>query len=225
MVLYAEIFVFLREVLEWYQQKRWKRVVQSFNESLHKDFQSRIDEIAKVAQKMKDAMFFGLAAEVRVGRMGIDNVGSDLADLQIRQRRNEEEVRYMRERTREQMRAIEDAQERKALLIEQQSPERQKELAHYVVSFLKATFTEQVLTQSLEQLSGGLTVGAPVVSNEPSKGEQAATLTAAVQEADSRSVGSDAGADHNRFSPLGRSFQEKSYAYSCRSYCRPLGAR
>ena len=81
MELYAHVFDFFKEILNWYGTKRLKRYFKSFNEDLYDKFQAKIVDIQQIAQRMKDRAIGGQSAEVRVTRRTNEQVLAQVQQL------------------------------------------------------------------------------------------------------------------------------------------------
>jgi hypothetical protein len=72
--LYAEIFLFLSELLDYLSQKRRKRLLDSFNEDLYKRFEDQLAAIQKKAAKVQTLAVQGSRAELRATRLELESV-------------------------------------------------------------------------------------------------------------------------------------------------------
>jgi hypothetical protein len=67
--LYAHIFLFLTDALDWYMKKRRKRLTDSFNERFMKEFEDEIENIKRFSKRIKRKVAHNSAAEQRVTRL------------------------------------------------------------------------------------------------------------------------------------------------------------
>lgn len=81
MELYAHIFKFFRDVMQWYLSKVHKRLIKSFNEDLFDVFEAQIDSIRDIARHIKEVGQLGQAGEVRIVRYGIEDIRAGVEEL------------------------------------------------------------------------------------------------------------------------------------------------
>lgn len=71
--LYAHIFLFLTSIMDWIMQKRYKRMLDSFNQNFMERFKVDIDLIKSHAERVRQLAAQASRAEVRVSRLTADN--------------------------------------------------------------------------------------------------------------------------------------------------------
>jgi chaperonin cofactor prefoldin len=112
--LYAEIFLFLSDLLDYLLQKRRKRLLDSFNEDLFNKFEDQISNIEKKAAKVQRLAAQGSRAELRATRLELENVKQHIiagqkgearlrAELTARADRLEAELARAREQRKHEM--------------------------------------------------------------------------------------------------------------------------
>lgn len=75
MDLYANIFSYLSNALDWYLTRFWKRALKSFKEDLYEEFKDQISNICKIAQNIRNhASVLGQGAQMH-------NLQAQLQDL------------------------------------------------------------------------------------------------------------------------------------------------
>ncbi|PVH75852.1 hypothetical protein DL98DRAFT_643162 [Cadophora sp. DSE1049] len=114
--LYANIFIFLRDAMLWYQRKSRARSLLSFKEDFYDDFETKISEIRAIAASMSQRASVSLGAEVRYSRLQSEKLATDLKfELEGFQREIAESRRREIQLTRER---AEEAKERQLLKLE-----------------------------------------------------------------------------------------------------------
>ncbi|KAK7984660.1 hypothetical protein PG988_002282 [Apiospora saccharicola] len=71
--LYAEIFLFLSDLMDYLTKKRLKRLLDAFNEDLYKRFEDRIRDIGRRASKIQRLAEQGSRAELRAVRLELEH--------------------------------------------------------------------------------------------------------------------------------------------------------
>lgn len=79
--LYAHVFLFLSGVMDWVMEKRFKKLLDSFNENFLKSFDDQIAKIRGKAEFIRSLAAAGSHAEVRVARLTAEETRVDLAEL------------------------------------------------------------------------------------------------------------------------------------------------
>lgn len=75
MDLYANIFSYLSNALDWYLTRFWKRALKSFKEDLYEEFKDQISNICRIAQNIRNhASVLGQGAQMH-------NLQAQLQDL------------------------------------------------------------------------------------------------------------------------------------------------
>ena len=72
--LYASVFSFLRQALGWYEDKRRKRLLNSFNENFYESFSDTIDEIRRIGRLIHTKGMIANHAETRDTRIMVENI-------------------------------------------------------------------------------------------------------------------------------------------------------
>jgi hypothetical protein len=84
--LYASVFGFLRKALGWYEDKRKKRLLNSFNENFYETFSDTVEEIRRIGRLISSKGMIANHAENRDMRVMIENIANrqkeDLAEDQ-----------------------------------------------------------------------------------------------------------------------------------------------
>ena len=89
--LYAHIFVFLSDVMDWVTEKRRKRLLDSFNESLFQKFEGQIDKIKYKSEMIRNRAAQSSRAEQRATRLELEDLSRDVRlGLQGEERRHAE---------------------------------------------------------------------------------------------------------------------------------------
>lgn len=76
--LYAHVFLFLTDTLNWYLKKRRKRLLDSFNENFLSEFDKEIENIKRKSEIIKRKAGQNIAAEQRVTRVIVEETHKDL---------------------------------------------------------------------------------------------------------------------------------------------------
>jgi hypothetical protein len=72
--LYASVFSFLRQALAWYEDKRRKRLLNSFNENFYGTFSDMIEEIRRIGRLIHMKAMIANHAETRDVREMVEEV-------------------------------------------------------------------------------------------------------------------------------------------------------
>jgi hypothetical protein len=75
--LYSSIFSFLRKALGWYEDKRRKRLLHSFNENFYNVFSDSIDEIRRIGRLIHTKGMIANHAETRDVRVMIEKMANE----------------------------------------------------------------------------------------------------------------------------------------------------
>lgn len=78
---YAEIFLFLSDVMSWMTRKRRERLMDSFKEDFNKRFEDQVEKITAISEKMRTLAALGTSAEQRVVRLSVEKMESDIQDI------------------------------------------------------------------------------------------------------------------------------------------------
>jgi hypothetical protein len=72
--LYASVFSFLRQALRWYEDKRRKRLLYSFNENFYEAFSDTIEEIRQIGRLIHTKGMIANHAETRDVRVMVESI-------------------------------------------------------------------------------------------------------------------------------------------------------
>jgi hypothetical protein len=72
--LYASVFSFLRQALGWYEDKRRKRLLNSFNENFYESFSDTIEEIRRIGTLIHTKGIIANHAETRDMRIMVEKI-------------------------------------------------------------------------------------------------------------------------------------------------------
>jgi len=72
--LYASVFSFLRQALGWYEDKRRKRLLNSFNENFYESFSDTIEEIRRIGRLIHTKGMIANHAETRDTRIMVEKI-------------------------------------------------------------------------------------------------------------------------------------------------------
>ncbi|OJJ42805.1 hypothetical protein ASPZODRAFT_155064 [Penicilliopsis zonata CBS 506.65] len=109
--LYAHIFLFLSSVMDWLMEKRYKRMLDSFNESFSARFDNETSAIHHRAGQIRELAERGARAEGRITRLTVEELQSDIRlGLQNRAREQADRV-YWEQRIEQQMAHLVERQE------------------------------------------------------------------------------------------------------------------
>jgi len=126
--LYANIFIFLRDAMLWYQRKSRARALLSFKEDFYDDFETKISEIRTIARSVSQRVLLGLGAEVRYTRLQSEKDATDFRiGLEGMKREMAELKRQAGQRARER---AEEAEEKKRLELE--APARFRDFMKFI---------------------------------------------------------------------------------------------
>lgn len=109
--LYANIFLFLASIMDWISEKRFKRLLDSFSDSLTQRFDDEIKRIERKAEFVRLQAAQNSRAELRVTRLELGDLGRDVrigleaneryqAELLYHAQRNARILEEMQQRTR-----------------------------------------------------------------------------------------------------------------------------
>lgn len=145
--LYAHIFLFLKDVMSWFIDKHWKRILNSLREDFYSDFEEQVANIRQIAAQVKHRADMGASAEQRVTRISVEETRAELADLRSDLRlflggyaRDKAEIAYAMNSLDRKARIEE--QQKQTLKIE--ATKRSQRLA----DFIAADMTELLLEQA-----------------------------------------------------------------------------
>lgn len=150
MTLYGLVFRFLTDVIGWYNEKTYKKVLKSFSENLHKDFEQQVEDILKCARAIKDrALILGQGAELRYTRLASEAAQKLLADVHT-EHQSFQHLTTIRwnEARREQSRIL-DLQQRRLLA----SADQRQDLAGRIVQHMPEPRDDTVEAAQLSPLS------------------------------------------------------------------------
>ena len=80
--LYAHIFFFLRNTIDWYMRKSLKRALASLQEDFYQRFEDEISNIKRISQFISREAQHGAHCETRVTRMLVENLEDRVIGLQ-----------------------------------------------------------------------------------------------------------------------------------------------
>jgi hypothetical protein len=72
--LYASVFSFLRQALRWYEDKRRKILLNSFNENFYEAFSDTIEEIRQIGRLIHTKGMIANHAETRDVRVMVESI-------------------------------------------------------------------------------------------------------------------------------------------------------
>lgn len=75
--LYASVFSFLRKALSWYEDKRRKRLLNSFNENFYEAFADSIEEIRRIGRLIHTKGVIANQAETRDMRVIVEKMANE----------------------------------------------------------------------------------------------------------------------------------------------------
>ena len=76
--LYSHIFLFLSGTMDWIMEKRYKRMLDSFNENFKKRFDDEIANIRHKAERIQKLAAQSSRAELRATRLTVEELGRDI---------------------------------------------------------------------------------------------------------------------------------------------------
>lgn len=76
--LYAKVFSFLRQALTWYEVKRWKRLLRSFNDKYYDPFSATLADMKKITLRINTSADIAHHAETRDTRLLVEGVQEQL---------------------------------------------------------------------------------------------------------------------------------------------------
>jgi len=76
--LYEHIFLYLSSVMDWITEKKYRRMLDSFNENLSKRFSDEIAQISHKAKMLRRRAEYSSRAEVRSTRLGYEELRKDM---------------------------------------------------------------------------------------------------------------------------------------------------
>ena len=76
--LYAHIFLFLSNYMDWLMRKRYKKLLDSFNDNVNKKFDKDLQRINDKSKMIRNLVAQGSRAEVRENRLNLENLGRDI---------------------------------------------------------------------------------------------------------------------------------------------------
>lgn len=79
--LYAHIFLFFFSIMDWIMQKRYKRLLDSFNQNFMERFKHDIDNIKHQADRVRQLSERSSRAEIRVSRLTAESSRSEFRAL------------------------------------------------------------------------------------------------------------------------------------------------
>ena len=142
--LYAHIFFFLRNTIDWYMKKSIKRALSSLREDFYEKFEEEVSNIKRISQAISREAQHGSHSEIRYTRMLTEDTVIGLQDL----KRDLAERKYREERA-----AKESAREREAMLVLQLEKMKRLDDLHRLIG-------ESAKTLLLERASAFIFEGA-----------------------------------------------------------------
>ena len=142
--LYAHIFFFLRNTIDWYMKKSIKRALSSLREDFYEKFEEEVSNIKRISQAISREAQHGSHSEIRYTRMLTEDTVIGLQDL----KRDLAERKYREERA-----AKESAREREAMLVLQLEKMKRLDDLHRLIG-------ESAKTLLLERASTFISEGA-----------------------------------------------------------------
>ena len=133
--LYAHIFFFLRNTIDWYMRKSIKRALSSLKEDFYERFEEEVSNIKRISLAISREAQHGSHSEIRYTRMLTEDTVTGLQDL----KRDLAERKY-----REEKAARETAREREAMLVlELEKMKRLDDLHRLIGKSAKSFFLEK----------------------------------------------------------------------------------
>ncbi|KAL8792690.1 MAG: hypothetical protein Q9195_004750 [Heterodermia aff. obscurata] len=133
--LYAHIFSFLRNTIDWYMKKSVKRALSSLREDFYEKFEEEVSNIKRISLVISREAQHGSHSEIRYTRMLTEDNVIGLQDL----KRDLAERKY-----REEKAANESARERQAaLVLESEKMKRLDDLHRLIGESAKALLSER----------------------------------------------------------------------------------
>jgi hypothetical protein len=98
MKLYTLMLKFLADVLDWYDDKWYRKLLKSFNEDVYKDFEGQVLAIRQLAQTIKNQVItVAQSAEIRSTRLISEDTNDQVYSLQYSQKKVLDEIEFVRE--------------------------------------------------------------------------------------------------------------------------------
>lgn len=101
--LYAHIFVFLGSTMDWVMEKRYRRMLDAFNESFSKRFDNEVGAIKHKAERIRNLAAQSSRAEVRVTRIALEDLHRDVRVGLVAGERQQAELQYRMQKLEEEM--------------------------------------------------------------------------------------------------------------------------
>ncbi|KAI1659700.1 hypothetical protein F4813DRAFT_351692 [Daldinia decipiens] len=130
--LYAHIFIFLSDTMDWITEKRRKRLLDSFNENFYKRFESQVETIRHKSDMIRNLAAQSSHAEQRVTRLTVEDLAQDIRLGLVGEERRHAEIVYVAEKIEKEL--SEGRRERQLLREEGQ---QFKQLADRLTSMLR----------------------------------------------------------------------------------------
>jgi hypothetical protein len=101
--LYAHIFLFLTSTMDWLMEKRYKRMLDSFNENFSKRFDDEVGVIKHKAELIRNLAAQSSRVELRATRLTVEDMRRDVRIGLEADARHQAEMRYSMQRIEKEM--------------------------------------------------------------------------------------------------------------------------
>jgi len=152
--LYAHIFKFLSETMEWYLKKSGKRFLDSFKGDFYKDFEAKIKIIMAISAGIKREADLGIMGQahsiLRVtedSKHILQQLSPQLNDLRVRQNSIERDAAEVKQYLEKLSQAVENDRRHRMQLIEDE-PQRTEALVAAVTSRVLSSDNSNMLLNS-----------------------------------------------------------------------------
>ena len=137
--LYAHIFLFLRDTIDWYMRKSIKRALSSLREDFYERFEDQVSNIRQISQAVSREAQHASHSEMRYTRILLEKFSEDFVIGQQDLKRDAAERKYREERA-----AKERAREREAMrVLKLEEKKRFDELHRLIGASAKALLLEK----------------------------------------------------------------------------------
>lgn len=148
--LYAHIFLFLGSIMDWIMEKRYRRMLDSFNENFNKRFSGELGNIIHKAETLRRRAEYSSRAELRSMRLDLEELRRDFrVGLEGNARHLAERHHFEEQMIREALEAQKDRE---------QSRVRWTQLSGFVKHMLE--------TGAMESIHANQTVYIPIQLNQ-----------------------------------------------------------
>lgn len=176
---YIAVFLLLADVAKWYNSSSWKKFRNSLHENFHQAYAQRLQTVERLSATVRRVADAGTAAEVRVTRLTLQELQTEIGDLRAGlegrdreraelARQYHEEQMKQHERTREQDKLNHD--ETRQSVVDQlsqllRSQTFNEEIAKYLIAAMRKeaqrdAFHDPILVANLQMSPGHATTAA-----------------------------------------------------------------